>query len=320
MANKVYAIGEALIDFIPGEKGVALQAVETFYKRAGGAPANVASVVAKLGGASYFVGQVGQDAFGDFLEEELRHVGVDTTYVFRTTEAKTALAFVSLKEDGDRDFSFYRHPSADMLLTAQQVETIPVEKGDILHFCSVDLVDFPVKKAHIALIEAFKRAKGVVSFDVNLRLNLWESAQECVQTVKEFIPYADILKFSEEEVVFVSGKETLEEGIDWLLAQSDALVIVTKGGDGADIYWHDQLVNVPGHRVDVVDTTGAGDAFIGSFLYSLSQLEGSVEQLSIREIQLMIAYSNAVAALVTTKSGAIDSIPTHEAVHALLNK
>ena len=319
MQRSVYAIGEALIDFIPGEKGVGLLDVETFYKRAGGAPANVASVVAKLGGRSFFVGQVGADAFGAFLERELVKVGVNTQYLYKTTKANTALAFVSLKADGDRDFSFYRNPSADLLLEPEQVLPIEVTAGDVLHFCSVDLVDYPVKQAHRALIEKFKRHGGIVSFDVNLRLNLWESEEACIQTVREFLPVADVLKFSEEEVLLVSGKTNYAEGVQWLLDETNALLIITKGGAGADIHQAGEVLQIAGHKVEVVDTTGAGDAFIGSFLYALTKVEEGLSQLTLAQINDMLSYSNAVAALVTAKSGAIEAIPTKEEVVALLN-
>ncbi len=178
----VFTIGEALIDFIPAEKGVGLNEVESFSKAAGGAPANVACVVAKLGKQSVFIGKLGADAFGDFLVETLVKTGVDTSRILRTSEANTALAFVSLKADGNRDFSFYRNPSADMLLKEEEIGEGWFMKGDILHFCSVDLIEAPVKYAHLKAIELARQVGARISFDPNVRLPLWHDPEACRRT------------------------------------------------------------------------------------------------------------------------------------------
>ena len=171
-----------------------LKNVVGFKKEAGGAPANVACAVTKLGGSSAFIGKLGMDAFGDFLVDTLNEVGVDTQHVLRTTEANTALAFVSLKADGDRDFSFYRNPSADMLLTEDEIDGDWFAKRDILHYCSVDLIEAPVKYAHLKAIHAMKAAGGLISFDPNVRLPLWANHEQCRQTILQFIPLSHLVK------------------------------------------------------------------------------------------------------------------------------
>lgn len=160
--RRLFAIGEALIDFMPTVTDTALKDVEQFSRQVGGAPCNVACTVQKLGAQAEMITQLGNDAFGDIIVETLNQIGVGTDYIKRTDEANTALAFVSLKADGQRDFSFYRKPSADMLYEAQNIEDLDVGKGDVLHFCSVDLVDSPMKQAHLAMVEKFNQHQGTI--------------------------------------------------------------------------------------------------------------------------------------------------------------
>src|SRR6056297_3163927 len=193
MDNKVLCIGEALIDFVPTDVGIDLKNVEGFIKKPGGAPANVAATVSILGGKSALITQLGEDAFGDFLVDTLEDAHVDTKYVFRTKEANTALAFVSLKENGDRDFSFYRNPSADMLLSKDKITSDMLNSNDIIHFCSVDLIESPMKETHVKLLEEANKKDLIVSFDPNVRLPLWPDEKSCQETINEFIPYASIV-------------------------------------------------------------------------------------------------------------------------------
>lgn len=205
--SKLISIGEVLIDFIPMQKGVKLKDVLAFERVAGGAPANVAACVAKLGRESLIISKLGEDAFGDYLIEVLNKTGVDTKNIIRTTKANTALAFVSLTSEGERNFSFYRNPSADMLLSPDEIDETLFERGDVLHFCSVDLIDAPVKKAHLKVIEYAEKNGVIISFDPNVRLSLWNSADDCRQTIKEFIAKAHILKISDDELQFIMGIE-----------------------------------------------------------------------------------------------------------------
>ena len=192
--KKVISIGEALIDFIPHEKGVALKDVSNFFRVAGGAPLNVAAAVAKLGGKAQMLTKLGVDGFGDHILEEVSPLGVDVSKVLRTKEANTALAFVSLKEDGERDFSFYRNPSADMLLNESEINKEWFNDCHSLHFCSVDLIDCPMKEAHKKAIDCAIDNNSIISFDPNVRLPLWNSEDECRKAILEFLPFAHIVK------------------------------------------------------------------------------------------------------------------------------
>lgn len=310
--GKLYSMGEILIDFIPHTKGCALKSVKTFDRAPGGAPANVAACVSKLGIESHFIGKVGKDAFGEFLIDTIREAGVGTDYVKYTDKANTALAFVSLAADGNRDFSFYRNPSADMLLEADEVPVEVFKPGDILHFCSVDLIEAPVKYAHIKAIDAMKSAGGYISFDPNLRFPLWDSKEALVETVKDFIPKANILKVSDEELEIITGIADEEKAIKSLFVGDVEYVIYTLGPDGARIYTKNSVSEATGYKVEVADTTGAGDSFIGSFLYRVLKI--GYEHLDQADLRDMIDFANKVGAYVASKKGVIDQLPTVEEV------
>jgi fructokinase len=314
--RKVYTIGEILIDFFPSEIGVPLKEVSGFTKQPGGAPANVAVTVSRLGGNASFIGKVGQDAFGDYLTDVLGQYKVDSSHLFRTAEANTALAFVSLQQNGEREFSFYRNPSADMLLDKDEMRDIVFTSGDILHFCSVDLIEAPVKYAHLEALEKMKQAGGTIVFDPNVRLNLWPDPEMLKQTIQEFLPYADILKISDDELAFITGTDSEADGIAALLKTEPKLLIFTKGSKGADLYFKGEKTSVEGISVKAVDTTGAGDSFIGAFLYQIAE-KADWEASSLDEIREMGAFANRVAALVTTRPGGMKSIPTLQEVQEL---
>lgn len=312
--RKVLTIGEALIDFIPEEKGVSLKDVSKFIKFSGGAPANVAATISKLGGKSAFIGKLGNDGFGDFIIENLRNVNVNTEYILRTDKANTALAFVVLKDDGDREFSFYRKPSADMLLDKSEIKEEWFDKGDILHFSSVDLIEAPVKYAHIRAIEIAKEKKCIVSFDPNVREPLWDDLKECKRTILEFIPKADILKISTDEIEFITGNNNERESIDSFFVGDVKIVILTRGKDGASIFTKDKEVNISGIEIKAVDTTGAGDSFIGAFLYSIINKEIDISNVSYDLLKVIGDFSNKVGAITASRKGAISSTPTIEEV------
>lgn len=315
--RKVYTIGEALIDFIPHEIGVPIEEVISFKKMPGGAPANVAATVAKLGGRSSFIGQVGEDHFGYFLRDTLASCGVDVSHLQHTDQANTALAFVALKEEGERDFVFYRKPSADMLLRPEDVTGIPFQPTDILHFCSVDLIEADVKYAHLEVIRNIKKAGGTVCFDPNVRKSLWDDQVLYQQTIQQFLPEADILKVSDDELHFVSGHETEETAVQSLLEQPISLLIVTRGKDGVTFYTKDLEVFVEGYQVEAVDTTGAGDAFIGAFLNRFAVMEKHASDLTTNDLVEIGKFANATAALVTTKEGAMQALPDVNGVNSL---
>lgn len=316
--KKVISIGEALIDFIPSEKGCNLKDVVSFERVAGGAPANVAAVVSKLGGKSSFISKLGNDAFGDYIIDTLNDINVDTSLVQRTYEANTGLAFVSLKEDGNRDFSFYRNPSADMLLREDEIKKEWFNDCHSLHFCSVDLIECDMKYAHKRAIEYALENNSIISFDPNIRLPLWNSEEELKNTILEFLPLAHVVKISDEELEFITGFSDIEKAITTLFKGNVELVLFTKGGDGAVVYTKNNVVHVKGNKVEVVDTTGAGDSFIGSFLFVLAKDNVKIKDLSKLSKDTLTRYldfSNRYAADSTTKKGAIGSYATLEEIN-----
>lgn len=315
--KRLLAIGEALIDFIPSTTDSKLKDVEMFSRQVGGAPCNVACTATKLGGNAEMITQLGQDAFGDLIVETLDNLGVGTQYLKRTNEANTALAFVSLTKEGERDFSFYRKPSADMLYSIDAVSAIDVNENDVLHFCSVDLVESLMKYAHKKLIEKVTHVGGTIVFDPNVRLPLWKNEADCKSAIHEFIPLAHIVKISDEELEFVTGITDENQAIQWLFQGNVDAVIYTKGADGATVYFKDgNEISQQGFKVKAIDTTGAGDAFIGALISKLL-ISDSTDLIAVlkNEGKAILEFSNYVAATVTTKYGAISSIPTLEEVN-----
>ena len=264
MGNTLFAIGEALIDFIPAQTGCAFEEVTAFSPKSGGAPANVCGAFTILGGSSKFITQLGDDPFGRKIAGDLARAGIDTSIVSFTDKANTALAFVSLENDGNRTFSFYRKPSADMLFSAEQVKEEWFEDAYALHFCSVSLGDFPMKDAHKKAI-AYARQKGaMISFDPNLRFPLWNDKKALHDTVNEFIPMADIVKISDEELGFITGESDIKAALPKLFTGNVKLVIYTCGSEGAYAFTKNAQAFAESEKVKAVDTTGAGDGRRGS--------------------------------------------------------
>lgn len=319
--GKLFSIGEVLIDFIPLEKGVALKDVLSFERAPGGAPANVAAAVAKYGQKSAIISKLGNDAFGDFLVEKLVETGVNTDQILRTDKANTTLAFVSLKKNGERDFSFYRNPCADLLLEADELDENSFEKGDYLHFCSVDLVESPMKYAHKKAIEIVKSKQGIVSFDPNVRLPLWGNEQDCRNAILEFLPLAHIVKISDEELEFITGITDEKEALKSLFSGDVEVVVYTQGGKGASVLTRNTNYFKQGYKINVVDTTGAGDAFIGGFLFGLlknevdkSRLVAYVEEHGIE----LLSFANASGALTTANKGGTSALPTLQEIESFM--
>ena len=321
--SKVIAIGEALIDFIPTVKGQELKNVESFTRVPGGAPLNVVSAVCKLGGDGIMLTKLGQDAFGDIIIDTVKPLGVDISRILRTSKANTALAFVSLKENGERGFSFYRNPSADMLLAEEEIVEDDFKPGDILHFCSVSLIDAPIKNAHRKAIEFAKNNNCIVSFDPNIRLPLWESPEKCREAILEFLPLANIVKVSDEELEFITGIKDEKEAINSLFVGSVNVVIYTKGVNGAEFITSNNKYFAPSYKVEVEDTTGAGDSFIGAILYKISSQNITLDDLVSLDkniVENILDFANRTAAITVSRKGAIGALPTFEEVEKMLCK
>ena len=254
--DTLVSIGEALIDFMPDRAGCAFSEVGAFSPKIGGAPANVCGAYAKLGGKARMLTQLGDDPFGHKILDELRDAGIDTHCIRLTDEANTALAFVSSGADGERTFSFYRKPSADMLYRAEYVTEETMADAYALHFCSVSLGDFPMKQAHTAAIERARAQGSIISFDPNLRFPLWNDVNALHDTVLEFLPLADVVKVSDEELEFLTGTDDMRKALPRLLVGNVKLVLFTLGKNGASALTaaHEAHVDgLPGKAVDPSD-------------------------------------------------------------------
>jgi len=306
----VVSMGELLIDFVALEHGVSVGEASGFKKAPGGAPANVAVAVARLGHPSAFLGQVGNDPFGHHLANVLAKEGVDISGLRYSDEARTALAFVSLTADGDRSFSFYRNPSADMLMRPDQV-AIEVLKGKkIFHFGSVTLIDDPSRSATLMAAKAAYSNGMLISYDPNLRLALWPSADAAREGMMTGLNFAHIVKISEEEVEFLTGGQDITP----LWREETQIIAVTAGAKGSTIYTRKNRYHVPGFAVKTLDTTGAGDGFMAGMLVGV--LENWGNHLALTE--QIARFANAVGALATTQLGAIPALPKRDIVDAFL--
>lgn len=312
--KKLLAIGEALIDMIPSNTGRIMD-VNNFTPKVGGAPLNVCGAYTKLGGSSNIITMLGKDPFGDKIVNELIGFGINTDYVKRTNTANTSLAFVALDENANREFSFYRNIGADMLMSEDDVDKNWFMDAYALHFCSVSLGDFPMRRAHNKAIKYAKENGLIVSFDPNVRLPLFDDYEYLKNVIHEYIQYADILKISDEEVEFIFGNKDIEENLDYLFDQGVKLLVYTSGKDGAVAYTKNVVAHSKGIKVNAVDTTGAGDGFIGCLLYQMAKENVDLEQINIlteEQLKTYLDLSNKFCSISVTKEGAIASYPTME--------
>lgn len=306
----IYSIGEMVIDFIPGEEA------GSYIRNAGGAPANVAIAVARNGLEAGMCCKVGDDDFGKFLAETLKKEGVRIMCRKLCEEATTTMAFVSLKDDGERTFTFARKPGADMFLKEFEVLEEDIAAARVIHAGSCSLSAEPVASATRKALRLGHEMGKLVSFDINYRNLMWKDDKaSCAKAVDEILPFVDILKISEEEVDMAGG----EENIPAMMKEKDiAAVILTLGADGAKVFWNGEIFTIAGRKVKCEDATGAGDAFWGGFLSSLL-LQGVTEKTEITEAILRNAmeYGNISGALCVQKKGAISSLPTREEIETI---
>jgi fructokinase len=313
----VTAIGEVLIDFTPA--GHSAQNNPIFEQNPGGAPANVLACLSKLGCPTAFIGKVGEDQFGKFLKRTLDNVGVSTQGLVTTDRCGTTLAFVHLSDSGDRSFSFYRNPGADLLLEPSELSYQLIEECRIFHFGSVSMTGEPSCSATLAAVRYAREQGKIISYDPNLRLRLWSSPQAAKAGILSAMPLADMVKISEEELLFLTGEKDLEAGAKALLSEYGLqLVLITLGPDGAFACNHQGFASRPTYDVKVVDTTGAGDAFTGGFLYQLLKSGKNPADLTVEELSDFLAFANAVGSLTTTKKGAIPALPDFAAIEACM--
>lgn len=306
MNSKIWVTGDAVVDLIPDGE-------QHYLRCAGGAPANVAVGVARLGGNSAFIGRVGNDPLGQFMQQTLQQEQVDTQFMILDPQQRTSTVVVGL-DNGERSFTFMVNPSADQFL---QVSDLPnFQAGEWLHCCSIALINNPSREATFEAIRRVKAIGGFFSFDPNLRESLWNSLSEMKEIVLQAVALADVLKFSEEELTLLMEAQSLEQSLQKLTAlYPEKLVIVTLGKEGALYHLNGKQEIIKGKAVQPVDTTGAGDAFVGGLLAGLSQHANWREN-----IVPIIRQANACGALATTAKGAMSALPNQAQLAAYLAK
>lgn len=321
MKSLVVCFGEMLIDFVPSVSGVSLAEASIFEKAPGGAPANVAVGISRLGGSSAFIGKVGDDQFGYMLADILKENKVNNSGMRFDHKARTALAFISLKSDGEREFLFFRNPSADMLLQESELDVNLIKQAKIFHFGSISLINEPCKSAHLAAMAIAKKSGSILSYDVNLRLPLWPSEDAAREGIMSVWDQADVIKVSEDEITFLTGGDDAYDDnvvLTKLFHPNLKLFLVSEGSKGCRYYTKKFKGRVPGVKVKPIDTTGAGDAFVSGILSVLvSDLNLYEDEKRLREA---LNFANACGALVVTKKGAIPAMPTKEEVHQILKQ
>ena len=307
---KITTIGEILVDMT--QTHVDANQIPHFAANPGGAPANVAVAASKLGIESAFIGCVGDDSYGRLLRDTLIRFGVSTDGLQVTRRANTTLAIVTVDETGERSFSFYRKPGADTMIdTAKAIEAI---KGTgILHFGSVSLTDPVCRDAVVNTVQAAKKAGALITYDPNYRAALWEGEDAAVLQMRAVLPLCDIVKISDQETALLTGREDPHEAAQALLDLGVRLAVVTLGAEGALWRYGDLEGTVPGFKVKVADTNGAGDTFFGAFLSRIAR-RGGIDGLTADELNEYVRFANRAASLTTSRPGAIPAMPTLDEV------
>lgn len=310
-------LGELLIDFICPVPDVSLIDAPRFEKAPGGAPANVAVGLAKLGLKVGFIGQVGADPFGRFLRQTLEEQSVDTTCLFMSPEARTTLAFVATRRDGRKDITFYRHPGADTLLRPEQIDPTYLTSARLFHFGSVSLSHSPAREATLHAARTARKAGLWVSYDPNWRPSLWDDHEAAQRWIWEALSLAHIVKVAEEEWEFVTGTPDPAEGCRKILAAGPQLVVITRGERGCA--FDNGLIagEVPAFPMEVKDPLGAGDGFVAALLRQLLT-EKDLTNISAQRLREILLYANAAGALTTQRIGVIPALPIPAEIETFL--
>jgi len=316
-APEVVCMGEILIDFMGAPSGRPLDDAETFERKPGGAPANVAVGVSRLGRASAFVGMVGDDAFGRFLTRTLEEEQVDTRSLAVSTAQPTTLAFVAKDDRGVPSFSFYRHPGADLSLRPEDIDMRVFEQARFFHFGSLSLVAPPARDSVYHCLDAARARQIAISYDPNYRPALWRDAASARERMLEPLGHVDILKVSEEELLLLAGEDDPREACAALAAQGPQLIIVTRGEQGLFGWNQGEIMEVPGKPVEVVDTTGCGDSSMAGILTWLLEQDAQPRQeggIPSDTLEAALNFANHCAAITATKLGAIPALPRRDEV------
>ena len=312
----VTALGELLIDFT--ENGVSGQGNPLFEANPGGAPCNVLAMLTKLGHKTAFIGKVGDDFFGKQLKEAIEEVGIDSTGLCMDKEIHTTLAMVHTYPDGDRDFSFYRDPGADMMLKESEVKEELIKESKLFHFGTLSMTHEDVRKATKKAIQIAEEAGDIISFDPNLREPLWNSLDEAKEQILYGLSHCHILKISDNEIQWLTGQEDYTDGVKWILERYQIpLILVSMGKEGSRAYYGGKMVEVkPFIQKNTIETTGAGDTFCGCVLHYIC--EHGLENLTEENLFEMLQFANAAASIITTRKGALRVMPEEKEIAGLL--
>lgn len=315
----IVALGECLIDFvsIDGDDKLKIR----LEGNPGGAPANVLAQASKLGGKTAFIGKIGADSFGAVLRKALVGAGIDVSALVVSADDATTLAIVSLDESGNRSFSFYRNRTADILLDEREVNLDIIRDCRIFHFGSVSMTAEPARTATLSAARYARREGAVVSYDPNLRVPLWKDLDEARRVILGGLGLAQLVKLSDDELRFLTGKEDIEEGIASISSSFDfRLLAVTLGPRGCMLRLGGKTYEAPAYPVSPVDTTGAGDSFWGALLSRILSIDKPIESYSDEEIYGVMRFANAAGSLTTTKRGAIPALPDEGAILSLIRE
>lgn len=312
----VVALGELLIDFT--QNGISEQGNDLFECNPGGAPCNVLALLAKMGKKTAFIGKVGADMFGNLLKERVANEGIDLSALVTTKEINTTVAFVKLAEDGERDFSFYRNPGADMSLNKDEIRKDIISDAKIFHFGSLSMTDEGVEEATRFAIQTAKESGCLLSFDPNIRESLWSSLDLAKEKITYGLEQCDILKISDKEIEFMTGEPDVPRGMEILLKKyHPKIAFATVGKEGSIAYYKGSCIYEKGfENKNTIDTTGAGDTFMGCALNYL--LEHDIDSLEEENLRELLQISNAAASLITTKKGALCVMPSPEEIKEFL--
>ena len=312
----VTALGELLIDFT--ENGKSSQGNPLFEANPGGAPCNVLAMLAKLGHKTAFIGKVGNDFFGEQLRAAIKEAGIDDTGLCTDEKIHTTLAMVHTYPDGDRDFSFYRNPGADMMLNKAEIREDILKDTKIFHFGTLSMTHEGVREATKAAIHIAEEAGAVISFDPNLRPPLWESLDEAREQVLYGLGHCQILKISDNEIQWLTGEEDYTAGVKWILERYQIpLILVSMGKEGSRAYYNEMMVEVkPFLQDNTIETTGAGDTFCGCVLHYVC--EHGINGLKEENLAEMLTFANAAASIITTRKGALRVMPEEKEIKLLI--
>lgn len=312
----VVALGELLIDFT--ENGISSQGNPLFEANPGGAPCNVLAMLTKLGHKTAFIGKVGNDFFGKQLEDAIKEIGINVTGLRKDDKVHTTLALVHTYPDGDRGFSFYRDPGADMMLTEEEIPEELILETRIFHFGTLSMTHENVRRATKKAVAIAKQAGAIISFDPNIREPLWNSMDEAREQVLYGLGQCHILKISDNEIQWLTGKNDYTEAVKWIREKYDIpLILVSMGKEGSRAYYQDRIVEkAPFINENTIETTGAGDTFCACVLHYICKHE--LENLTEKNLKEMLTYANAAASIITTRKGALRVMPRPEEIEALI--